>query len=66
MNEADNTIVFSKGRSVIIPDKGGNIANEIISKANRESITELRKERGVYVFDMWVPSNTEVNTHSSF
>ena len=63
MNEADNTIIFSKGRSAIIPDKDGKKAEKLINETRKEDVTELRQERGVYVFDLWIPgsaNNTDV------
>ena len=56
MNEAENTVIFSKGRSVIIKDPNSEIAKKAISMAKKERITELRRDKGVFKFDVWVPS----------
>ena len=54
MTDADNTIIFSKGRSIITSDKGGKIADAAIKLANPANTTELQKKNGVYTFDMWL------------
>ena len=59
MNDAENTVIFSKGRSVIIKDPNSEIAKRAISMAKKERITELRKDKGVFKFDVWVPSGSD-------
>ena len=54
MTEAGNTIIFSRGKSIITSDKDGTIANTAINVAKPEHTTELDKKNGVYTFDMWI------------
>ena len=54
MTDADNTIIFSKGKSIITSDPDGEIANAAIGMARPEKTTELEKKNGVYTFDMWI------------
>ena len=56
MTEAENTIIFSKGRSIITSDPGGKIAEAAFKQCRPEITTELEKKNGVYTFDMWVPT----------
>ena len=61
MNEAGNTVIFSKGRSAIIRDPNSEIAERAIREAKAERTTELRREKGVYKFDLWIPGGEEIN-----
>ena len=54
MTDAGNTIIFSKGRSIIATDKEGEVAKAAIKAAKPNQTTELEKRNGVYTFDMWV------------
>ena len=54
MTDAGNTIIFSKGRSIIATDKDGEVAKAAIGAAKPNQTTELEKRNGVYTFDMWV------------
>ena len=56
MTDADNTIIFSKRRSVITSDPTGEIAEAAIKRSNPNFTTELEKKNGVYSFDMWIPA----------
>ena len=62
ITEADNTVIFSNGKSAIIKDPGAKIANKIISEADRNTTTELRKDKGVYKFDIYVEKEKEAET----
>ena len=54
MTDANNTIIFSKGRSIITSDKDGKVANAAFAAANPINTTELEKKGGAYTFDMWI------------
>ena len=54
MTDANNTIIFSKGRSIITSDKDGKVANAAFKAVNPINTTELEKRGGVYTFDMWI------------
>ena len=54
MTDADNTIIFSKGRSIITADKSGDVARAALDAANPRTTTELEKKNGVYSFDIWL------------
>ena len=56
MTEAKNTIMFSNGRSIIVSDPDGRVAEAAIRAARPELTTELTKKNGVYSFDMYVPA----------
>ena len=66
MVEANNTIIFSKDKSVIMPDPGSRLARRAIGGADQSTITELQKNRGVYKFCLLAPKHTCVAgcTHS--
>ena len=72
MTDADNTIIFSKGRSIITADKDGKVAEAAIKMAKPQHTTELEKKNGVYTFDMWIksqrnyyqPPGTIINTEA--
>ena len=55
MTEAGNTIIFSNGKSIITSDPDGSVAAAAFKAAKAEQTTELRKDNGVYTFDMWLP-----------
>ena len=57
MTEANNTIIFSKGKSIITSDPTGEVAAAAIKAARPEGTTELEKRNGVYTFDMWIPKS---------
>ena len=59
MTDANNTIIFSKGKSIITSDPYGAVARAGISAANPNCTTELEKRNGVYTFDMWIPAANE-------
>ena len=50
MTEANNTIIFSKGKSIITSDPTGEVAAAAIRAAKPERTTELKKVNGVYTF----------------
>ena len=54
MTDADNTIIFSKGRSIITADKSGDVARAALDAANPRTTTELEKKNGVYSCDIWL------------
>ena len=59
MNEAENTVSFSQGRSAIIRDPGSEIAKQAINKAGEAGITELKKEDVSQFFNL----NTQKNSN---
>ena len=61
ISEAENTVVFSKGMSAIIKDPGAQLADKLIASAKPERVTKLRKDKGVFKFDVWVPNYKEEN-----
>ena len=63
MTDAGNTLIFSKGKSIITSDKGGKTAATAISAAKPEQTSELEQESGVYTFDMWFSSQAENIRH---
>ena len=54
MTDADNTIIFSKGRSIITSDPDGEVAGAAFRACKPMKTTELEKKNGVYTFDMWI------------
>ena len=54
MTKAENTVIFSKGRSVITSDPGGKIAEAAFRMCRQECTTQLEEKNGVYSFDMWI------------
>ena len=55
MTDAENTIIFSKRRSVITSDPGGRVAEAAFRACKVDHTTELEKKNGVYTFDLWIP-----------
>ena len=55
MTKANNTIIFSAGRSIITSDPNGMVAEAAIKASRPQDTTELVEQNGVYTFDMWVP-----------
>ena len=55
----NESVIFSTGRSVIIKDPNSEVAKKAISLAKKERITELRRDKGVFKFDVWVPSGAD-------
>ena len=66
MTEAGNTIIFSKGRSIITSDPSGKIAEAAFRVASPQGTTELEKKNGVYSFDMRVPKAQEIRTSGNY
>ena len=60
MTDASNTIIFSKGRSVITSDLDGKVAKAAFAACKEADTTELNKKNGVYTFDMWVPTSGSI------
>ena len=54
MTKAENTVIFSKGRSIITSDPGGKIAEAAFKLCKPDSTTQLEEKNGVYSFDMWI------------
>ena len=61
MTDADNTVIFSKGKSIITSDPDGRIAAAAIKLADPTKTTVLDKKNGVYTFDMWIPKAGDIS-----
>ena len=46
MNDAGNTVIFSKGRSVVITDPESKLVHQMLQSVAEEDVTELRRENG--------------------
>ena len=57
MTDAENTIIFSKGRSVITSDPEGKVAEAAFKACKPAKTTELEKRNGVYAFDIWLDNH---------
>ena len=67
MNDAGNTVIFSKGRSVVITDPESKLVHQMLQSVDEEEVTELRRENGTFKFDIWVKKKvSDQNVMHSF
>ena len=66
MNDAGNTVIFSKGRSVVVPDPDSRLVSQVLQSVSEDDVTELRRENGTFKFDIWVKKKVSEKVMSPF
>ena len=66
MNDAGNTVIFSKGRSVVVPDPDSRLVSQVLQSVAEDDVTELRRENGTFKFDIWVKKKVNEKVMSPF